>query len=80
MYPSVEELIAKSRAPVKREYVRFNVAPRVMVKSIVMAEKAANTPDEGTATAEEGGSAVVAKASVDRKSKRQLKRERKQVH
>lgn len=55
-YPSTEELIAKARAPVKREYVIFNTGPRVMAKSV-----------------------VGAKASDDKKSKRQLRRERQEV-
>ena len=74
-YPSAEELVAKARAPVKREYVIFNTGPRVMAKSIVIT----NTPQEGTADAPETSNVVSAKASGERKSKRQLKRERQEV-
>lgn len=59
-YPSAEELIAKARAPVKREYIRS--AP---VRSV-------NAKDEGD------NNGTVAKVSVEKKSKRQLKRERKE--
>lgn len=73
-YPSAEELIAKARAPVKREYVIFNTGPRVMAKSIVITSTA---PKDGAAA--EAGNVVSAKTSVDGKSKRQLKRERQEV-
>jgi hypothetical protein len=73
-YPSAEELIAKARAPVKREYVIMNTGPRVMAKSIVIT----TTPQEG-ATKAETGNVVTAKVSADGKSKRQLKRERHEV-
>lgn len=74
-YPSTEELIAKARAPVKREYVIFNTGPRVMAKSIVIT----NTVQEGAASTAEASNVVAAKASGEKKSKRQLKRERKEV-
>lgn len=75
-YPSAEELIAKARAPVKREYVIFNTGPRIMAKSIVIT----TTPQEGaTATAAETGKIVAARPTVDKKSKRQLKRERQEA-
>lgn len=79
-YPSAEELIAKSRAPVKREYVVLNIAPRVMAKSIVITKEAVtNSPEEGTANAVEASKPFTAKASVDKKSRRQRKRERKEA-
>lgn len=59
-YPSAEELIAKARAPVKREYIR--PAP----------VRAVNAKDESD------NNGTVAKVSVEKKSKRQLKRERKE--
>ncbi|KAG0504495.1 hypothetical protein M758_4G192300 [Ceratodon purpureus] len=74
-YPSVEELVAKARAPVKREYVIFNTGPRVMAKSIVIA----NTPQGGAGNAAETSNVVAAKTSSERKSKRQLKRERQEA-
>jgi hypothetical protein len=55
--------------------VIFNTGPRVMAKLIVIA----NTPQEGAASAAEASNVVAAKASGERKSKRQLKRERQEV-
>lgn len=82
----MEELIAKARAPVKREYVILNCGPRQMATSVVMTDKI--IPSDVVAEVEENKNGdvpqvptirTVETVAVDKKSKRQMKRERKEV-
>jgi hypothetical protein len=79
-YPSVEELIAKARAPVKREYLRQS-GTRVLANTVVMTEETMVKLRE-----EDGDDAEmmplghsIPKTSVEKKSKRQQRRDRKEV-
>lgn len=76
----------KARAPVKREYVILNCGPRQMATSVVMTDKI--IPSDTVAEEEENKNGDVAQVptirtveavAVDKKSKRQMKRERMEV-
>jgi Trk K+ transport system NAD-binding subunit len=79
-YPSVEELIAKARAPVKREYLRQS-GTRVLANTVVMTEEtmAKLREEEGDDAEMMPSGNSIPKTSVEKKSKRQQRRDRKEV-
>jgi Trk K+ transport system NAD-binding subunit len=78
-YPSVEELIAKARAPVKREYLRQS-GTRVLANTVVMTEETmAKLLEEGDGAEMMPSGNSIPKTSVEKKSKRQQRRDRKEV-
>ncbi|CAM6022044.1 unnamed protein product [Sphagnum balticum] len=79
-YPSVEELIAKARAPVKREYLRQS-GTRVLANTVVMTEEtmAKLREEEGDDAEMMPSGNSIPKISVEKKSKRQQRRDRKEA-
>ncbi|CAM6047831.1 unnamed protein product [Sphagnum compactum] len=79
-YPSVEELIARARAPVKREYLRQS-GTRVLANTVVMTEEtiAKLREEEGDDAEMMPSGNSIPKTSVEKKSKRQQRRDRKEA-
>ncbi|CAK9274552.1 unnamed protein product [Sphagnum jensenii] len=77
---SIEELIAKARAPVKREYLRKS-GTRVLANTVVMTEEtmAKLREEEGDDAEMMPSGNSIPKTSVEKKSKRQQRRDRKEA-